>query len=90
MKLNLNPIFLSLMKHPKHEFDLLENKCKRSFMAYSYVAALTGLATHIMFPDDFVRPRVGSDVTLKIHVVSFTDVLWVEGSPEHRFRRWSV
>lgn len=71
-------IFLRFMKHLTVEFDSLENNRKRSFMAYSYVAALTGLVTHVMFPDDFVRPRVSSDVTLKIHVVSLPDVLRVK------------
>ena len=46
--------------------------------------------TYIMFPDDFVRPGVGFDVTLEVHVVPLSDVLWIERRPEHRFRSRGV
>lgn len=46
--------------------------------------------TYIMFPDDFVRPWVSFDVTLEVHVVPFSDVLWIKRRPEHRLRRRGV
>jgi hypothetical protein len=46
------------------------------------------VATHVMQPAEFPPGRICLHVTLKVNVIPFLDIIWIEGASQHQRDDW--
>jgi hypothetical protein len=61
---------------------------KDEFPVKATIYDMNKVATHIMKPAEFSPGRICLHVTLEVDIITFFDVIWVEGAAQHQRDNW--